>query len=131
MTKAEGLARAVVVDEIGSLTKELAPFKSKIARREELAKVCRSWAADTDAAEPFSVDGERFTVLLSPKGNETALNMVSVWTALGRKKFIQAASISLTALKLLLPEATIASLSSKEQTGSRTLTVTEKPQPVQ
>lgn len=128
MTKAESLARAVVVDEIGDLTKELAPLKSKIARREELAKVIRSWAADTDAAQPFSTEGERFSVLLSPKGNETVVNMVNVWTALGRKKFIQAVTVSLTTLKLLLPEATIASFTSKVQTGSRSLTVQEKPE---
>ena len=44
---AVAVQRKKIVDEFGSLDSELAPLKGKLRRHEELAKLVRSWHADT------------------------------------------------------------------------------------
>jgi hypothetical protein len=127
MTKEEAANRRIVVDEYADLVAETTPWKAKFTRRDDLAKIIRDWYVAEDANATHTAQGERFHVLLSPKGNETVINMRNVWNALGRKQFIEAVSVSLTRLKELLPAATVASFTTKEQTGSRTLTVQAAP----
>lgn len=127
MTKAEALTRRSVVDEYADLVAETTPWKAKIARRDELAKIIRDWYVTAAAEQAHVAEGDRFHVILSPMGNETVVDKVAAWAALGRKKFIEAAGLTITALKGALPAATVSTLTSKTQTGSRTLTVQAAP----
>ena len=129
MTKTEAVSRRAVVDEYADLVAETTPWKAKFTRRDDLAKIIRDWYVNADANKAHLAEGDRFQVLLSPKGNETVIDMVKVWAALGRKKFIEAVTVSLTALKEVVPAATIAAMTTKNQTGSRSLTVQAAPPP--
>lgn len=123
MTKTEALARRAVVDEYGDLAAELAPFKAKQTRLDALAKIMRSWYADADAEQAHVVNGDRYQAILGAKGLQTFVHMAEAFTALGRKKFLAAATLTLKALEEHLPAATVATLTHQERTGSRSLIV--------
>lgn len=125
-SKPDSLARRAIVDEYGDLQTALAPWRQKQARLEELAKIIRSWYADADAQVGASESGERFEAGLSAKKLSTSINILGVFKALGKKKFLEVASVTLKALESALPAAVLATLTTKERTGSRDLLVSPK-----
>jgi hypothetical protein len=72
--RAVAAMRRTLVDEYGDLLDTLAPFKNAFARRDAIAKTIRSWYADDTASASFSVEGDHYCVLLSPKGNQTRID---------------------------------------------------------
>ena len=122
--RAASAARRAVVDEYGDLTVKLRPFKADQARLADLAKTIRGWYAAEDATEAFTAEGDHYQALLGPKSNETKIEDIeAVYDALGHDAFLAACSITLGALEKA--GANVAALTVKEQTGSRSLTVTE------
>jgi hypothetical protein len=122
-TKAETLARRSAVDEYGDLVAELAPFKGKQTRCDELAKTIRSWYVDSDAGTTYAADGDRFVATLGAKGNQTVIDIAAAYKALGAKKFKAAVTLTMKALEAALPAALVLLVTSKEQTGTRSLQV--------
>jgi len=117
-------ARRAVVDEYGDLTAKLRPFKADLARLTDLAKTIRGWYAAEDCRLPFTAEGDHYQALLGPKSNETKIDDIeAVYDALGHDVFLAACSITLAALEKA--GANVAALTTKEQTGSRSLAVTE------
>jgi hypothetical protein len=123
MTKAEELSRRSVVDEYGALAAELAPMKSKQSRFEDLAKTIRSWYVDANPDTGHTATGDLYQALLGAKGNVTVIDKMAAWKALGRAKFIAAATLTMKALEEALPPALVNAITRKEQTGSRSLNV--------
>src|SRR5690348_2464169 len=83
-----------LIDEYARLEKQLAPYKPKQKRLTDLAKVIRSFAANTEPSSPLTVDGNRYQVLLSACGMETHItSLQEVYEAMGHDKFIDAASM--------------------------------------
>ncbi len=117
--------RKKIVDEFGSLDSELAPLKGKLRRHEELAKLVRSWHADSKKSESVSSAGDRYEVVLSPCGMLTRIpSMCDVYVALGHDRFLNHASVTIKALEQSgLDSAAIAALTEKEQAGYRSLVV--------
>jgi hypothetical protein len=129
MTKNEALTRRAVVDEYGKLAAELAPWKPKQSRLDELAKIIRDWYADADAETPHTLTGELYQATVTAKGMQTIIDMGAVWRALGRTKFIAAVSVTLKALEAVMPASTLATVTAKTRTGSRSLSVSPVPVP--
>ena len=128
MTKAEQEAtnatlRAAIVDEYGTLAAEVMPWKQKVTRVEELAKIIRSWHAEDDAEATFTVSGKRYQAALGVKQLCTRIDIKEAWRAMGRKQFLLAATLTLKALEAHLPADKVATLVSKERTGTRSLQV--------
>lgn len=114
------------VDELGALDKELAPFAAKIKRVEALRKTVRAAFADSPADLPCVATGQKFVIELGPRGEETAIDYVKLWKLGGVKLMRQIATVTLKALEAAAP-AILAAITSKERTGHRSLTITERP----
>jgi hypothetical protein len=119
--------RSALVDEYGDLAAELAPFKHKQSRLDELAKIMRGWYAGEAAELPFTAAGERYQAVLGAKSVQSHIDITAAWRALGRKKFLLAASVTLKALEAFLQPEQLSALVTKERTGSRSLVVTPLP----
>ena len=120
--KAIELQRKKIVDEYGALDAELVPVRAKLRRSDELAKIIRSWHAETPE-ESVTSAGDRYKVVLSICGLQTRIvSMAGVYQALGHDRFLEHASVTLKALEQSgVDTAAIAALTTKERTGSRSL----------
>jgi hypothetical protein len=119
--------RRGLVDEYGDLVATLAPLKNAIARKDEIAKTIRSWYAGEAASAAFTAAGDHYAALVGAKGNETRIDdLAAVYAALGHDRFLASCSLTLAALKAAGLD--VAAFTSIEQTGSRSLTVTELPE---
>ena len=123
--QAVAVQRKRIVDEFGSLDSELAPLKGKLRRHEELAKLVRSWHADSKKSESVSSTGDSYEVVLSACGMLTRIpSMADVYQALGHARFLTHASVTIKALEQSgLDSAAIAALTEKEQAGYRSVVV--------
>lgn len=119
----EAEQRSAIVDELGALDAELAPFKQKQSRRDELAKIVRGWYAAEHPDLGFVIRGKRFIATLSAKELESTVDMKGAFKALGRVKFLQICGLTLKALQDNLAASIVAGLVSKARTGSRKLIV--------
>jgi hypothetical protein len=122
----EQIALASNVDELGALERELAPFKSKIARVDVLRKAIRTHYADSDAAKDFTATGEKFYVQVGPKSREAVRNIAALVKAIGTKVFFKIAQVTEKSLEAHLTAPQIADVTTYELTGHRTLKVFEK-----
>lgn len=115
---------APLIDELGSIEKELAPFAGKIARREALRKEIRAKAPD----DQKQIEGERFIVTLGERGNETVVDYPALAKKIGFEKYAGFATATLKALAAHVAPGILAHFLRTEQTGSRSLKVFEKGQ---
>jgi hypothetical protein len=124
--RAQAAMRRAIVDEYGDLVMKMRPFKPDAARLLDLAKAIRAWYADEDATLAFTARGDHYDVLLGAKGNETRIeDMQAVYDAMGHADFIRACSMTMGALEKNVVYGRFVSLTVKEQTGSRSLTLAE------
>lgn len=113
------------VDELGALERELAPIQFKVARLEELRKAIRAHFENSPAAEPFEAKGEKFVVLVGPRGNQSVIDLRKVIKAVGLKAFAAFATCSLKALEAHAPGIS-SSVVTTERTGPRSLKCFER-----
>lgn len=114
-----------LADELGSLEKELAPFAQKIARIKQIEKALRA-ACPVSPDSPWTVDGVRFSVVLSSCANMRGFDVADLIKRIGAKAFSLFASCTLTALEAnVTPEICAAVISSKP-VGPRTIQTFEK-----
>jgi hypothetical protein len=113
--------RRAIVDEYGALAVELAPWKKKDARFDELAKIIRGWYVDSDGEKSFVEVGEQYQATLGVKQLATRIDVKGAWRAMGRAKFLQACSVTIKALEQFLEADQVQGLLTKERSGSRPL----------
>ena len=112
-----------MVDELGDLEKELAPFKPKIARVEAIRKALRDKYREEDSSKTFTLDGLRWQAVLGPCGNASEISVRALFKAIGVRKFLELATISIKAATAAVPAEILSACMSVSQTGSRQLTV--------
>jgi hypothetical protein len=120
---AELQLRKAIVDEYAQLNQELQPAKPLLRRHDDLARIIRSWHANDDPEQTVTSKGEKFEVILGPAGMQTEIDLVGVYAALGHDKFLNVSSVTLRSLESVLDSGSIAALSRKARTGTRTITV--------
>ena len=114
---------AAIVDELGALETELAPFAAKIARIETLRKALRACYADAPADQEFTAEGAEFAYLVGEKALERHItSMAAVYKAVGRAQFLARCGFALKHID----ELGLGHLVEKARTGSRSLKLTEK-----
>lgn len=89
---------ALLVDEMGDLERELAPFKLKTARLEALRKSLRDSFRMQAPSGTFEVAGTRFLALVGPCGAQRLVNVAALFKLVGLKRFLAMAAVSLKAL---------------------------------
>lgn len=120
---------AALVDELGSLERDLAPHLTKIARVDVLRKALRAhYAGDAyPAADEIQVQGTRYTAILGPRGNETVVNYPGLIKAIRVHAFARFATCSLAALQKNVNPAVYAKVTSVAAIGWRSLKLLETP----
>lgn len=65
---------ATLADELGDLDKELAPFKTKIARVDAIRRTLRDQHVGRPSEETFTINGKKWTVMLGCKPNDVPVS---------------------------------------------------------
>jgi hypothetical protein len=117
---------ALLVDEMGDLERELAPFKLKTARLEALRRSLRDSFRKENPSGTFEVHGARFLALVGPCGAQRLVNVAALFKLVGPKRFLAMAAVSLRALsEHATPEIELAVIETSD-TGPRGLSVLAK-----
>ncbi len=112
-----------LLDEFGQLDAKLAAMEKHRTRREQLRKQILEWVEELPARKAIDLEGDTFCIAVSAKRPErTIVSMPGVFAALGGKKFVELASVSVKALEQALPASAFARLLKEEPIGRRTVT---------
>jgi hypothetical protein len=127
MTKQEAaaVALAAMVDELGGLEIEVAPYKAKIKRADALRSAIRGEYSGTNPYESFAVTGEQFTALLGPCGMQSVVDNGKLFKLAGPKLFLEMASVSLKMITAFCPTA-LGAVVTIEHAGLRSLSVVKQ-----
>lgn len=121
-TAAETAALAKLVDELGSIEKELAPLAGKMKRAELLRRAIREQAPETAS----QIDGERFVAMLGEHGMRTLVNYAELVKRIGATAYAKFATATISDLEKNVAAGHLAFVLSQEQTGPRSLKVVER-----
>lgn len=119
-------ALAAEIDELGSLEKEFAPLRSKLARIEYLRATIRGRYSSEPALATFTADGARFVSQIGAKGSVSSVNITRLVKTIGLKAFSLIANVSLKALDAAVAPDVVASVVSVAPTGPRSIKTFEK-----
>lgn len=119
-------ALIALVDSIGALDAELAPFKAKFSLLEAQRKLLRARYDSAAADSFFLAEGSRFQVQLGPKGNERKVNVGKLARLVGLDVLARIASVTLKALENECSGAVVCDVVTLAATGTRELTIREK-----
>jgi hypothetical protein len=119
--------RVSIVDEFGRLDTELAGFKPRIARHEQLRKQIQSWYDEENAEHSFLAEGKEYVLEVTARANERKiLSMAEVKRRLGLARFLKLCKFPLGVLDEIIPPAEQSPLVSIERTGNRSVRVIPK-----
>ncbi len=117
---------APLVDELGALERDLAPYAARIARVEMLRKAVRNAYATAHAAETFEAAGAHFVALIGARALVRVIDFKALAKALGLAAYAKIATVTLAALEANAPCTVIASVVTSEATGTRSLRIVER-----
>lgn len=110
---------AALCDEFGDLTKlkdEFAPTQSRYNKcRAKLADL----VADCDPEAEYTVDGDRYRVVISERGLQRRVDVEKVRKALGAQKFMEVATVTLAGLEAYMLKPDIERVTLVERVGPR------------
>jgi hypothetical protein len=114
-----------MVDELGSLEKELSPFSGKIKRVDALRASIRGEYANHPAGEAYTVEGARFAVSIGARGHQTIVDVKALYKAIRTAAFLEIVTVTQKALATV-GAGVAAACTKEEQTGPRTLKIFER-----
>lgn len=114
------------VDEFGDLAAARAVFAPTEARYQKLREEFKGWFADEPAKE-FVINGDRFSLRVSPCSTENKPDVPAVRKRLGAATFLLVAQVTKKALEGWLLKPEIEELCISTQTGSRSYSPTPLP----
>ena len=127
--KPQPAALAAIVDEIGDLDAELAPFKQRIARLDMLRKAVRSHYEPCPADGAFTAEGMRYAILVGERGWNSTINNAQLLKLIGVKVFVSIASFTQKAIEAECDAGVLPAVVMQEQTGPRSLKILAKGKP--
>lgn len=117
MTKAE---RAAIIDEYGELQRRVDEFRPVAERCAMLARTIASWYADEPPEESFVEEGRRYSVQISPRTvKRTIVNMAKLYALVGKAKFLEMATVTLSAVDKHVAAPLHSKFIRAEMTGER------------
>ena len=121
---------AQIVDEIGELDQKvkpvLAPIEGQIRKLEDLRKQLREEYTNHPADTFFTAHGERFSITLGAKQNETYIFSDRLLSEIGKARFLKIATVSKKALENECEEAIVRAVTEMRPTGYRKLIIAPK-----
>ncbi len=116
-------ALAVLVDELGELQKDLAPFIAKFARVVAIQKALREAFRNDAQDRSIVIAGQSWRAHLSACGNQSKISVRALYKAIGIRQLLSIASVTLTAAAATVSPEVLATCTETTQTGPRKLTV--------
>lgn len=121
--------RVAWIDEYGELSRQIAELKPAVDRHKQLGILIQMWCEAVPAAQPTLFEGQRYTLQISPRENQTKIISIrKVYRALGVTKFLDLCSITLKALRENLPTEKYEKLVDTDRTGPRAIKAVAKAQ---
>jgi hypothetical protein len=120
-TQTAAAALASMVDELGDLEQETAPYKAKIARAEVIRAAIRGTYKDASPAGSYQAHGERWSTLIGPMGNQSVVDTAALYKLAGPKLFLEMASVTLGAITEKGSAALLGAVVSVAMSGPRKL----------
>jgi hypothetical protein len=108
-----------MVDEAAALDREIAPFRPKITRLEDLKKAIRLEYEAADANTPHVAPGVKFCAVLGPKASQATIDISHFVKLVGMKAALGVLSCTLKALDAF--PAAIPLVVTRANTGTRSL----------
>lgn len=127
--------RAALIDEAGRLKLKLAASDAEHqavtatdrVRLASLRAAFPEWVGTEPADKALALEGERFIVSLSERGNQSHVrSLTKVYRRLGRLEFFKHAEIGLGVLRALLPKHEHDTFIATERTGPRAVKIVRK-----
>jgi hypothetical protein len=118
------------VDEFGELDRRVQEFKPVANQHAKLKAEIQSWYDAAPADTTDVVEGQKFSVQISARGNERKItNMLKAYRLLGLQTFLEHCTIALKVIDKLIDPEKHKSFIEETQTGSRRLTAVAKAAP--
>jgi hypothetical protein len=112
-----------IVDRLGPLERDTAPWLPKIKEAEDLRKQLRALYESSPAAEVYEALGQDYTALVGPKGKKTLIDYPQLWKRAGIAMMRKIATTTLDAIKEHCGPETLALVTSQELSGYRTIKI--------
>lgn len=118
-----------IIDEAGALEREItaaadalsARFAAKEARLAFLRAAILDWYSQAPAEQAIALAGEKYVANISPRGNQSTIDVEKVFHKLGVVEFFKFATVPLGALRKLLSKTEQPQFIATARTGARTL----------
>lgn len=118
---------SALVDELGALEKEIAPFRLKLARADALRAQLREIVSTKPAGAVQTIEGKGFVVELGPRAIVRTVNVVKLESLVSLRCLVGIVSCSLKALlENNVSSKVQAAVIESHATGSRSITITER-----
>ena len=112
--------RAGIIDEYGELDRRVREFLPTLKAHEAARKIITSWYATEPGDQSFRAEGTLYAVQVGPRENRRRItDMLAVFKALGKSRFVELASIPLKALESCLTAEALGRFLTSERTGPR------------
>ncbi len=112
---------AAAIDELGSLEKELIPWRAKLKRVEKLREAIRAHFADEPATRAIEARGAAYLATLGPRAFERRVDCKKLVQEIGLKAYAAIASPTLTAIEEALAPDIVARCVTQDYVGARPL----------
>jgi hypothetical protein len=122
--------RAAIVDELGALAEQLAPFAHLQLRYDALRAVAAAWFVDADPDAGFTVPGSKYQLDVSARTSERKVTgLRALQKRLGAKAFYAICAVTIKALDTCIPPDEQAAFVSTSQTGPRRIVPAKRTPP--
>lgn len=124
----QALHRRATVDKLGAIRERLAKVKLDQAAEKAICEEIRDvWMQGVAAASPAFFHGEKYTVHVTQRKFERAIDCAALAKRVGVTAFMRAATITMKAFEALVSVERRDGLVSMQQTGSREIAVVPLP----
>lgn len=110
------------IDDFGDVVKLREAFAPTERLYDKLRAQIKDMCRDKDPNEAYFMQGDRYTIKISPCAFESQVDIPAARKRLGAERFLSACSMTLRALTNLLPRPEAEALTISVQTTSRTFT---------
>lgn len=119
--------RESIVDRFGELDRQVAEFGPVLREHQALANKIRSWFDRRDPEREYVAKGKLYKVVVFARPREREIfSMARVYRILGRKRFIELATITLKLIERNIPEELHGRFLRSAATGTRRLQAVPK-----
>ena len=121
--QAEADALRQMVDELGTLEREIQPWRAKLARVETLRAALRAAYKTAEPWRSFRTEGQHYICLMGAAGNQSVVDRPRLFELIGAERYVEVSSVSLKELTAQCGACVLGAVVSTQPTGPRSLNI--------